>query len=139
MENKLPRGIRNCNPLNIRLSNDKWQGMRKQQTDPDFVQFESTVYGYRAAFKILFTYINKYSCNTIGKMIHRFAPTNENDTEAYVRFISVKSGIGIDEEISRGDFISLKKIVYFMTYYENGVFMPMEEIERGYWKALNNS
>ncbi len=29
----LPRGIRNNNPLNIRRSKDKWQGLRAQQEE----------------------------------------------------------------------------------------------------------
>lgn len=136
MENKLPRGIRNCNPLNIRRSNDKWQGMRRKQTDHDFVQFESALYGYRAAFKILFTYIDKYGCNTIDKIIHRFAPNSENNTKAYVRFVSIRTGIRIDEEIRKEDFGKLTSIVYFMTLYENGVFMQMGVIEQGYLKAF---
>mgnify|MGYP003533551919 FL=1 len=49
---KQSRGIRNNNPLNIRLSADKWQGMREEQTDKAFVQFKSMAYGYRAAWII---------------------------------------------------------------------------------------
>ena len=37
----LPRGIRNNNPLNIRRSKDQWQGLRAQQTDASFCQFET--------------------------------------------------------------------------------------------------
>ena len=29
----LPRGLRNCNPGNIRITKDKWQGLRAEQTD----------------------------------------------------------------------------------------------------------
>ena len=39
MENKLPRGLRNCNPGNIRISTDKWLGLREEQTDKEFFQF----------------------------------------------------------------------------------------------------
>ena len=35
------RGIRNNNPLNIRHSKDKWQGIAITQTDKSFVQFQS--------------------------------------------------------------------------------------------------
>ena len=44
----LPRGIRNNNPLNIRRSKDQWQGLRAQQTDASFCQFETLEYGWRA-------------------------------------------------------------------------------------------
>ena len=42
----LPRGLRNNNPLNIRRSKDQWQGLRAQQTDASFCQFESLEYGW---------------------------------------------------------------------------------------------
>ena len=35
IEKKVPRGIRNNNPLNIRKGNN-WQGERHPQTDPAF-------------------------------------------------------------------------------------------------------
>ena len=44
------RGLRNNNPLNIRCSADRWQGMATTQTDKSFVQFETMGYGYRAAW-----------------------------------------------------------------------------------------
>ena len=39
----IARGIRNNNPLNIRRSKDKWQGMKALQTDAQFCQFELSV------------------------------------------------------------------------------------------------
>ena len=50
------RGIRNNNPLNICHSASRWQGMRMEQTDKEFVQFESMAMGYRAAWRVLETY-----------------------------------------------------------------------------------
>ena len=47
----MKRAIRNNNPLNIRHSADRWDGMRMEQTDKSFVQFQSMAYGYRAAWK----------------------------------------------------------------------------------------
>ncbi len=48
-----PRGIRNCNPLNIRRSKDQWKGMAEAQSDRAFVQFKSLEWGWRAAFYLL--------------------------------------------------------------------------------------
>ena len=55
-----PRGIRNNNPLNIRRSTDRWVGVREEQTDKSFVQFKSMAYGYRAAWKTLQSYYNRF-------------------------------------------------------------------------------
>ena len=38
-----PRGIRNCNPLNIRRSKDQWKGLVEAQTDRVFCQFKSSL------------------------------------------------------------------------------------------------
>ena len=56
----MKRGQRNNNPLNIRHSADRWEGVRKEQTDKSFVQFKSMAYGYRAAWKILQTYYERF-------------------------------------------------------------------------------
>lgn len=70
-----PRGLRNCNPLNIRLSGDKWKGMKAQQQDGDFCQFESMEWGWRAAFRLLTrTYYHKYRLYNIRDIIHKWAP-----------------------------------------------------------------
>ena len=96
----LPRGIRNNNPLNIRRSKDQWKGMRMQQTDPSFCQFESLEWGWRAAFWLLTrTYYHKYRLFTIRAIISKWAPPCENKTEAYIRNVCRLTGIGPDEPI----------------------------------------
>ena len=96
----LPRGIRNNNPLNIRRSKDKWKGMKAQQSDAQFVQFESMEWGWRAAFWLLTrTYYHKYRLYTIRTIVSRWAPASENNTKAYVDNVSRLTGIGLDEPI----------------------------------------
>ena len=96
----LPRGIRNHNPLNIRRSKDKWKGLRAQQTDAQFCQFESLEWGWRAAFCLLTrTYYHTYRLFTIRKIIQKWAPPNENNTRAYIDNVSRLTGIGPDEPI----------------------------------------
>lgn len=52
----VPRGLRNNNPGNIRLSKDKWQGLRERQEDKEFFQFVSIEWGYRALMRTLQNY-----------------------------------------------------------------------------------
>ena len=95
-----PRNIRNNNPLNIRRSKDKWQGLDAKQSDSSFFKFESMEMGWRAAFVILTkTYYHKYRLFTIRKIIKRWAPSVENDTEAYVKRVSDLTGIDPDEPL----------------------------------------
>ena len=96
----ISRGIRNNNPVNIRRSKDQWQGLRAVQTDPSFCQFETLEYGWRAAFKLLTrTYYHTYRLFTIRAIINKWAPPNENKTEAYIKNVSRLTGIGPDESI----------------------------------------
>ena len=99
-ESKLPRGLRNNNPLNIRRSGDKWQGLRVLQEDREFFQFSEMKYGWRAAFRLLcHTYYGKYKLRTIRAIITRWAPPKENDTEVYIRRVTDRIGIGPDREL----------------------------------------
>ena len=96
----LPRGIRNNNPLNIRRGKDQWQGLKAQQTDAQFCQFESLEYGWRAAFYLLTrTYYHKYRLYTIRAIINKWAPPSENQTSKYIENVCRLTGIAPDEPI----------------------------------------
>ena len=94
------RSLRNNNPLNIRRGKNQWKGLRAQQEDRDFCQFESLEYGWRAAFVLLMrTYYVKYQTDTIRKIVARWAPEIENDTQRYIYFVSEWTGIDADEPL----------------------------------------
>ena len=77
------RGIRNNNPGNLR-HRSAWIGLREEQTDKDFCQFQTMVYGCRALIKTLITYHCRYGLSTVYTIIARWAPPNENNTMAYI-------------------------------------------------------
>ena len=144
---KTPRGIRNNNPLNIRHSADQWQGAREEQTDKSFVQFKSMAYGYRAAWKTLQSYYNRFCMQskafTVRNIISRWAPPKENDTEAYIRTVLRLSGIGGKENLlppaNVDSYGRLSKLVAAMTSMECGIRMNQvdeEAIFRGYKLAF---
>ena len=89
------RGLRNFNPGNIRHGS-KWKGLAGDQTDPDFCTFSSMPYGCRALIKLLITYRWQHRLATVRGIISRWAPTNENETDAYVE--SVARAIGFDAD-----------------------------------------
>ena len=119
--NLLPRGYRNNNPVNIRISSNKWNGKVSPNTDGAFEQFIDLVHGYRAALILLRGkgYING-GINTIRKMITKFAPATENYTDRYIANVSRMTGIDPDTVISRNDRDALTRIVYAMSIVENG-------------------
>ena len=95
-----PRGNRNNNPLNIRKSKDKWKGLRAQQQDAAFCQFENMEWGWRAAFWLLTrTYYHTYRLFTIRTIEQKWAPPHENNTASYIANVSKITGIGADEPI----------------------------------------
>lgn len=133
---KLPRGLRNNNPLNIRRGAKKWQGEVNQVTriedsngenvvtcyyDRSFCQFKDISFGWRAAFILLKKYINVYKANTISLIISKWAPSNENNTSAYIRLVGSLSGIPVHTELKFEDAKSMMQIAVAMCAVENGV------------------
>jgi len=113
----LPRGIRNNNPGNIRLTGDRWQGMAATQTDGAFVQFTHPKYGFRAMTRVLRNY-QRQGINTVDSIISRWAPSNENHTAAYVKFVSNYTGIAPTAEVNLS--LSILPLIKAITIYENG-------------------
>ena len=117
----ISRGLRNRNPLNIRISKaNRWQGRVPENTDGAFEQFLTMEYGFLAALKTLDSYIVRHGCNTIEQIITRWAPpTDGNDTTAYIRRVCNDTGIGGREPLSNHD-PRLRNIVMAMARVECG-------------------
>ena len=125
-----PRGIRNCNPLNIRrVAGTKWKGQRAEQTDKTFVQFSSMEWGIRAAFCLLRTYRDKYKLCCIADIIMRWAPPCENHTAQYIRNICRWTGLGGMQRLTESDWPAL---VRAMARQETGLCLSEEQINKGY-------
>jgi len=118
----MTRGIRNNNPLNIRLTKTDWEGKVENNTDGQFEQFVSMYYGFRAAILTIETYIVKHACNTIRKIIYRWAPAQENNTEKYIQYVCSKTNIGGNEPLSNHN-PRLRDIVAAMAEMESGLYI----------------
>lgn len=127
---KLPRGLRNKNPGNIRLTKTFWQGEVKG-TDKSFKTFISMEYGYRAIFVLLRSYINK-GFDTIEKILNRYAPPSENVTSRYIVNVSKRTGISPNKKLSFNETENMKKIVAAISRSENGVNANLIEVEKGF-------
>lgn len=130
----IPRGIRNCNPLNIRIGNT-WLGERPNPDDNEFEQFVSMVYGLRAGFIILRRYIRRYKLDNVQLIISRWAPRSENDTAAYVDIVCKVSGIQPQQRIDFADEDTMVALVDAMVFVECGQHVPMAIILEAYRKA----
>ena len=128
---KNPRGIRNNNPLNIRVGN-AWMGEVKNPTDTAFEQFTEMRFGVRAAFMLLKRYINRYQLNTIEKIIERWAPDNENYTESYINIVSNRTCLDRNFEIKYSNVAVMTMLFQAMCFVENGREIDYDVILEGY-------
>ena len=131
MKRVIPRGIRNNNPLNIRIGNT-WLGERDKPTDPAFEEFVSMEYGLRAAFLILRRYIRRYHKNTVSSIVSTWAPAVENNTLRYIDTVCAHTGLDPAEPIQYEDKVTMCKLVAAMAFVECGQAIPMEKIEKAY-------
>lgn len=126
-----PRGIRNNNPLNIRHNGDRFLGEVVPGRDRAFKTFCSMVYGYRAAFVILGSYLSR-GLNTVEKIIRAWAPPTENNTEGYIANVVQRSGVGRNKVLTAESGSEYRKIVAAMCHCENGVPANMADVEAGF-------
>ena len=139
MAKQLPRGIRNKNPLNIRKG-ENWMGLVAVSTDKAFCQFISMRWGLRAAVIILKKYITKYKCDTIRKIITRWAPPSENNTVAYVDMVCQRTGYKPDEKFKFTDKTRLCAIIQAMSFVENGgQYITFNDVLDGYALATTTN
>ena len=126
---KVPRGIRNNNPLNIIRTKTVWMGMAKEQKDRRFVTFEKMGYGWRAAFVLLTrTYYRKWHLNTIRKIITRWAPPQDgNNVGRYINFVASRMRHDADATLPPPwqEPERWQDLAWVMAMMENGNY-PME-------------
>lgn len=130
-----PRGLRNNNPLNIRISGIAWRGKRplSENTDGSFEQFDTLTNGIRAALINIRTYIRKYKINTPQTIIQRWAPASDgNDTEAYVAKVCKLTGYAPGEVISGYNQYQLCRLAWAMACVECGTQLSFIDFNRAY-------
>ena len=145
-ELKLPRGIRNNNPLNIRyVERNKWKGQIPPSPSPTgegrgeaaFCQFSSMKWGIRAAYILIHNYIHIYGLHTIQAVVTRWAPVvDRNDPDSYaarVRELMEKSSVNYRLDFSNG--ADMVRLVYAMAIVENGTRISYHAIMEGYAMA----
>ena len=138
---RMPRGIRNKNPGNIRRDRTPWQGLAATQTDPEFFQFRSAEWGIRAMARILITYRDKYRIKRLNTIINRWAPPNgqrqdgqryTQNTQAYIDHVAQLTGFESDQNLDLHSYEHVRPLIEAMIRHENGVQpYSREEIDHG--------
>lgn len=139
----LPRGLRNNNPLNIRISSVAWMGKVNPSEDSAFEQFVSIWWGIRAAMVNLRTHLQQdrrlLRKTTVAQEIARWAPQSENDTAAYVQFVCSKAQMQSAEILEFKNKNQICRFFYAAALFENGIEVPFNYFETGYEMVLNPS
>lgn len=133
-DTSITRGYRNNNPLNIIISPENWRGKVSPNTDGKFEQFTSMAYGYRTAFVILRTYVNERGCDTLSKIITRWAPPKENKTSSYIQTVCDITGFKPNTYINPYSETQMTSLVYAMSIAENGreIMPDVQAINQGW-------
>jgi hypothetical protein len=118
---RLPRGIRNRNPGNIRRSGDRWKGLAARQSDPEFCVFEAPLWGIRAMAVILRNYQKRNGLKSVAEIIGRWAPASENDTTHYVAAVGKTMGVDPHERLDLCNGAILRALIAAIIHHENGL------------------
>lgn len=131
----LSRGLRNNNPGNIRITKDKWQGLKEKQEDKSFFQFTEMKWGYRALIRTLQNYRKRHGCQMVSDFIHRWAPENENNTAGYINRVCSEMQVPSTYVPDIEDKATMCAFAAAISQVENGVPAVMADIEAG-WNLL---
>lgn len=125
-----PRCCRNNNPGNIDCG-QSWRGLvprpcmtPAQAAEDRFAVFQGPEWGFRAMAILLRNYLTYYGCNTVRKIINRWAPSGENNTSAYVADVSTRMGVKPDDRLNLVNDGTLFKLVKAITIHETGCWEP---------------
>ncbi len=105
------------NPGNIKHGN-AWLGETEAPLHKTFESFESTVYGYRAMYKVLATYHKDYGIDTVAGILNRYSPTSENLTGSYIVFVTEELDIDPLTKLDFEDYHLMKRLMIAMVKYE---------------------
>ena len=132
MQNQ-PRGLRNNNPLNIRISSTPWQGKVANNTDGQFEQFTSLELGIRAALVNIRTYIRRDRLANVQLIISRWAPGSDgNNVKAYVEVVCQRAQLKTTERLSYNDKNKLCRLVWEMAFVECGQEISFGRVENAW-------
>lgn len=118
-----PRGIRNKNPGNLEDNGTPWRG--RLGNDGRFIIFDSSLNGIRAMARTLKTYRNNHNIRTIEGIINRWAPSVENDTNAYVAHAEKVLNTPRNMPLHDGQYADLIKVII---KHENGIQPYSDEV-----------
>lgn len=115
----MARGMSLNNPGNLRKSKTAWKG-KVASSDSSFEEFDTPDSGLRAMMKNLANYQKLHGDETLNDVISRYAPSSENDTPDYIKFIADQTGIDPNAKIDLSNPTTAIPIAKAMVQREQG-------------------
>lgn len=151
MAKELPIGVRLNNPGNIEWGSP-WEGLVEREKSryftsgtkqqQRFCEFTEPAFGIRALALTLITYYDKRlaadgtKIDTVREAIARWAPSFENNVEAYASAVAKQMGVHPDQVINFKDYDTLRGLVVGIIAHENGGYAyPAAVVDEGLRRA----
>lgn len=125
-------GLRNNNPGNLRAAPNTSGG------NGGFVQFPTAHDGLAALARQLQLYADRGN-NTLSGILHSYAPSGENNTQAYIRNVSDSTGYPPRERLDMYNPEVLQQVMAAIIHHENGTQpYSASEISQGIHTSIND-
>ncbi len=126
-------GIRNNNQGNLRSAPNS------TGKNGGFVTFATPNDGLAALSRQLMLYGDRGN-NTLNGIIHTYAPSKENNTQAYINAVSQQTGFDPRQRLNLSDPVVLQKLMTAIIQHENGTqpYNPLD-IMNGINTAINDN
>lgn len=121
---KKTRAERNFNPGNLNYAGQAGATL-ESGSGARFAKFASEEEGIAALVRQLRLYQQR-GIDTIGEIVKKYAPPNENDTQAYIASMARWTGLSADEKLDFNDTDTVRRMVQGISRKE-GRFTPLSE------------
>jgi hypothetical protein len=123
------RAQRNNNPGNLEFRGQS--GAVPEDGSGRFAKFGSASEGVSALVKQLQRYGNR-GLDSLDKIVGKYAPPNENDTQAYIDVLSKKLGVAPSEKLDLNNPVTLADLVKGISRHEAGNdFLSNQDVMTG--------
>lgn len=112
------RGERNNNPLNLESNNIQWDGLVGH--DGPYCVFDTAQSGLNAGARDLYVKWSKDNLRTVAQIVRKFAPPEDNDTNAYIYSVCKRLGVSGGDKLNLDDDAVFHNLLDAMVNQEEG-------------------
>lgn len=119
-EKLVKSGQKTLSEVNMNPGDLRWAGQKGAiEGIGGFAKFSSEEAGLRAMAVQLKLYQDRDKLDTLRKVISKYAPSTENNTDDYLKYVSQKTGIKESDKLDFNNTATLASVMSAMTKFEN--------------------